>query len=66
MPPMVGGFVGDRGEFYGEDVDEGKPIHARFLWQRLGPDKAHWEQAFSYDGVTWETNWVNEFERVRP
>jgi hypothetical protein len=65
LPPVVGGFTGDRGEFYGEDVDDGRPIKVRFVWTRLGPDKAHWEQACSYDGSTWETNWVNDFERVR-
>jgi hypothetical protein len=66
LPPVVGGFTGDRGEFYGEDTDDGRPIKVRFVWTRLGPDRAHWEQAFSYDGSAWETNWVNEFERVRP
>jgi hypothetical protein len=66
LPPVVGGFIGDRGEFYGEDTDDGRPIKVRFVWTRLGPDRAHWEQAFSYDGKSWETNWVNEFDRVRP
>jgi hypothetical protein len=65
LPPVVGGFKGDRGEFYGEDTDDGRPIKVRFLWIKRGPDKAHWEQAFSYDGSSWETNWINEFERVR-
>ena len=64
LPPVVGGFVGDRGEFYGEDTDEGRPIKVRYLWTRLGPDKAHWEQAFSYDGASWETNWTIDWDRV--
>lgn len=63
-PPVVGGFAGDRGEFYGEDDDEGRPVRVRFVWTRLGPDAARWEQAFSYDGGPWETNWVMEFTRA--
>lgn len=62
--PVVGGFTGDRGEFYGDDTDDGRPIKVVFRWQRLGPDAAHWEQAFSLDGKEWETNWTCEFRRV--
>ncbi len=25
-----------------------------------------WEQAFSYDDRTWETNWTADFERADP
>jgi hypothetical protein len=66
FPPVVGGFSGDRGEFYGEDEDEGRPVKARFLWIKQGPDHAHWEQAFSLDGKTWEVNWVNDLTRADP
>jgi hypothetical protein len=65
LPPVVGGFTGDRGEFYGEDTDDGRPIKARFIWTRLSPDTARWEQAFSLDGEAWETNWVMDHTRVR-
>lgn len=65
FPPVVGGFNGDHGEFYGDDTDEGKPIKIVFRWTRLGPDKAHWEQAFSLDGKTWETNWKMDHTRVK-
>ncbi len=65
FPPVVGGFDGDHGEFYGDDTDEGKPVKVRFRWKRLGPDDAHWEQAFSIDGKAWETNWTCEFARVK-
>jgi hypothetical protein len=66
LPPVVGGFSGDRGVFYGEDEDDGRPIKVRFLWIKQGPDHAHWEQAFSLDGKTWEVNWVNELTRADP
>jgi hypothetical protein len=64
-PGVVGGFEGDRGEFYGEDEDDGKPVKVRFIWTRLGPDAARWEQSFSYADGPWETNWVMEFTRAR-
>ena len=64
FPPVHGGFAGDHGEFYGDDVDDGRPVKVRFVWTRLGRDAARWEQAFSFDGREWETNWVMEFSRA--
>jgi hypothetical protein len=65
FPPVVGGFTGDRGEFYGDDMDEGRPVKVHFVWTRLGPDLARWQQAFSLDGKQWETNWTVEHRRVK-
>jgi hypothetical protein len=62
--PVVGGFDGDRGEFYGEDVDAGRPVKVRYSWIKLDRDHARWEQAFSYDDRTWETNWTADFARA--
>ncbi|HSX92258.1 MAG TPA: NIPSNAP family protein [Hydrogenophaga sp.] len=63
--PVVGRFHGDEGVFEGEDVFEGRAIRVRFHWQRLGADRARWQQAFSDDGgQSWEVNWVMAFERV--
>lgn len=64
FPPVVGGFSGDRGEFFGDDVDEGRPVKVRFRWTRHRPGAARWEQAFSLDGRDWETNWICEHTRV--
>jgi len=64
-PPVIGGFSGDRGEFYGDDTDDGRPIKARFLWTRQGPNAARWEQAFSVDGKQWETNWIMDHTRAQ-
>ena len=64
FPPVHGGFAVDRGEFYGEDTDEGRPVSVRFIWTKLGRDAARWEQAFSRDGAAWETNWVMAFSRT--
>jgi len=64
--PVVGGFTGNRGEFYGEDEDNGKRIKVRYLWTKVDRDHARWEQAFSYDDRTWETNWTADFLRADP
>jgi hypothetical protein len=66
-PPLLGGFAGGRGEFYSEDVDNGRPIKVRVTWT-VAADRNHarWEQAFSYDNHTWETNWISEFTRADP
>lgn len=65
FPPVVGGFSGDRGDFFGDDTDEGRPIKIKFLWTRFGPDAARWQQAFSLDGKAWETNWICDHTRVK-
>jgi hypothetical protein len=65
FPPLLGGFSGDRGEFYGDDTDDGRPIKVQVVWTRLGPDVVHWQQAFSADGVRWETNWTVEQRRAK-
>ncbi len=62
--PVVGGFTGDHGEFYAADHEDGRPIKVRFTWDKLDHDHARWEQAFSYDDRTWETNWRADFERA--
>jgi hypothetical protein len=64
--PSVGGFEGSRGEFYADDEDNGRPIKVRIVWTKLDHDHARWEQAFSYDDRTWETNWISDFTRGDP
>jgi hypothetical protein len=64
--PVVGGFEGSHGEFYGEDQDAGRSVKVRFTWNKLDKDHARWEQAFSYDNRTWETNWTADFTRADP
>lgn len=62
--PVVGGFHGNRGEFYAADHDNGRAVKVRFIWDIRDHDHARWEQAFSYDDRTWETNWIADFERA--
>jgi len=64
FPPVVGGFVDGRGDFYGDDSVNGMPIRAHFTWSDVTPTSARWQQEFSADaGRTWECNWVMEFTR---
>jgi hypothetical protein len=63
--PMIGGFKGGIGEFYSQEIFEGRHIYSRFIWSKITANSCQWEQAFSEDGgKIWETNWIMEFERV--
>jgi hypothetical protein len=62
--PVLGGFEGNRGEFYGEDIDNDRRVKVRYTWNKLDHEHARWEQAFSYDDRTWETNWTADFARA--
>lgn len=64
--PVVGGFEGNRGEFYARDTIDGRSIKVRYLWTIIDHDHARWEQAFSFDDRTWDTNWVAAFTRAEP
>lgn len=63
--PVIGGFKDGRGEFYSQEIFEGRHIYSRFIWSKITANSCQWEQAFSEDGgKTWETNWIMEFERL--
>ena len=58
-PPVTGGFTDGRGEFYGDDTANGKPVRVRFVISQLSTDSWRFEQAFSADGgKNWEVNWI--------
>ena len=63
FPPTIGRFGdGDTGEFFGDDIEAGRPVRIRFLWTR--GENPRWEQSMSTDGgMTWELNWVMRFTR---
>jgi hypothetical protein len=62
--PMIGRFENGIGTFFADETSRGQPIKVRFLWSRITPTSARWEQAFSPDGgKTWETNWEMDFTR---
>ena len=65
QPPIVGSFTGNRGEFYADSTQDGRPLRERVIWTRLTKDTCRWEQAASLDGgKTWKTNWVMDFTRL--
>lgn len=64
MPPEVGQFNGDRGEFFDQEDYKGRAIVVRYVWLNLSSQHARMEQSFSVDGgKSWEVNWVCELSR---
>lgn len=64
--PMIGEFKDGRGEFYDQEIFNGRAIFSRNSFFDITSNSARFEQAFSGDyGKTWETNWVMTFERMK-
>ena len=64
-PPMMGGFKDGRGEFYNQELFNGRAIFVRFVFSDITAASFRIEQAFSDDGgKTWETNWISTFTRT--
>jgi hypothetical protein len=64
VPPVVGEFHGKRGEFYNQQIWEGKAVLVRYVWLDVSPKSSRMEQSFSADGgKTWEINWICELSR---
>ena len=65
-PPQIGEFKNGRGEFYAQDMLNGKSILVRFVWTNTTTGTPHFEQSFSDDGgKTWEVNWITDQTRVQ-
>jgi len=65
-PPQVGEFKDGHGQFFAQDVINGKAILIRFDWTNLNTSTPHFEQSFSDDGgKTWEVNWITDQTRVK-
>ena len=63
--PTVGEFKDGVGEFYDHEPINGRMVLVRFIWSRITPTSAHFEQSFSADGgKTWEVNWIAVDTRV--
>ena len=64
LPPVVGQFHGNHGEFYNQQQWKGRAVLVRYFWFNISPKSARMEQSFSADGgKTWETNWICELSR---
>jgi hypothetical protein len=67
MPPVVGQFTDGHGEFYDQELFNGRSIFVRYAWTSISPVSARMVQSFSDDGgKTWEANWVCELSRKKP
>jgi hypothetical protein len=64
-PPMMGSFKDGVGTFIAEDVENGKPVQSRGVWDRITPRSCRWFQGSSKDGgKTWDDNWFMDWTRV--
>src|SRR5437899_325538 len=65
LPPVVGQFTGNRGEFYDQAQYTGRSILVRYVWLNISPKSARMEQSFSPDGGKGrETNLIDELTRT--
>jgi len=65
-PPTIGGFKDGSGEFYAQEMLNGRAILVRFVIADVTADSIRFEQSFSDDGgKTWELNWVAIDTRVK-
>ncbi|HEY6254101.1 MAG TPA: hypothetical protein VI685_29455 [Candidatus Angelobacter sp.] len=63
--PTIGEFKNGRGEFFDQEVFNGRTILVRFIWSATTTNSPHFEQSFSDDGgKTWEVNWITDQTRV--
>ncbi|HYP17143.1 MAG TPA: hypothetical protein VEQ65_08020 [Opitutus sp.] len=63
--PTVGEFRNGRGEFYSQELYNGRTILVRFVISDITADSVRFEQAFSDDyGRTWEVNWIATDTRI--
>jgi hypothetical protein len=64
--PTIGEFKNGRGEFFDQELFNGRAILVRFVISHIGPDSCRFEQSFSDDGgKTWEVNWIAIDTRVK-
>jgi hypothetical protein len=64
--PTIGEFRDGRGEFYDQEVFNGRTILVRNVWSNITADSCRFEQSFSDDGgKTWEVNWIAVDTRIK-
>ena len=64
--PTIGEFKNGRGEFFDQELFNGRAILVRFVISDIKPDSCRFEQSFSEDGgKTWEVNWIAIDQRGR-
>jgi hypothetical protein len=64
--PTIGEFRDGRGEFFDQEVFNGRTILVRNIWSNITADSCRFEQSFSDDGgKTWEVNWIAVDTRIK-
>lgn len=63
---VTGSFRESVGEFFAEELFNGRTVRLRFLRSSPSSSEARWEQAcYDDEAQAWETHWIMEFSRVR-
>lgn len=66
-PPVVGEFNNGRGEFYDQEVVNGRVVFTRYVWTATTTPSPHFEQSISTDGgKSWELFWVTDQTKDKP
>jgi hypothetical protein len=66
-PPVVGEFKNGRGEFYDQEVVDGRVVFTRYVWTATTTKSPHFEQSISADGgKSWELTWVTDQTKDKP
>jgi hypothetical protein len=60
-PPVTGEFKNGRGEFYDQEVVDGRTVFTRYVWTAISSPSPHFEQSISTDGgKSWQLWWVTD------
>ena len=60
-PAVTGEFKNGRGEFYDQEVVDGRTVFTRYVWTGTSTPSPHFEQSISTDGgKTWQLWWITD------
>ncbi len=63
--PAWGSFAAGVGTWDADEVDDGKALIVRGVWDQITPTSCRWYQAVSRDdGKTWQDNWIMHWTRA--
>lgn len=64
-PGSTGVFENGVGTFVSDGEDDGKPVRARGVWDRITKTSCRWREGLSRDGgKTWEEGWFMDWTRA--
>ncbi|MBL8823184.1 MAG: hypothetical protein JNJ77_11395 [Planctomycetia bacterium] len=65
-PGLTGNFEKGVGTFSAEEMENGKKVISKGVWDRITPSSCRWYQAGSNDGgKTWKESWFMDWTRVK-